>query len=196
MKKFLGIIFLLFFNTLAVLAETASMEFSLNFPEFLKIETVTSPVLTANITDSTGNLYSPLSSRFRVVSNSSETKTLYLRANTITDDGVEESMFEMNGRVYIAFSHLSNRPKVQALNNCKLGTHPKESPGVVAYPVTSIIGAKHQYQQGKGRYEVYINNGTTDVIVNVGSNVLPNSFSKNDPKGFYQATLLLTEADI
>ena len=45
-------------------------------------------------------------------------------------------------------------------------------------------------------YEVYIGNGITDVTVNVGSNVLRNSYAANDPRGFYQAVLSLTEADI
>ena len=39
-------------------------------------------------------------------------------------------------------------------------------------------------------------NGVTDISVNVGSNVLRNSFDKNDPRGFYQATLSLTESEI
>ena len=60
-------------------AKEASMDFELEFPEFLRIQTVTSPVLIANITDKTGNLYAPLSSRFKVISNSSKTKTLYLK---------------------------------------------------------------------------------------------------------------------
>ena len=46
---------------------TASAELALEFKEFLKIQTVTSAVLVANITDKTGNLYAPLSSRFRVI---------------------------------------------------------------------------------------------------------------------------------
>ena len=81
-------------------AKEAAMDFMVELPEFLKIETVTSPVLVANITDKTGNLYAPLSSRFKVTSNSSEPKVLYLKSNAITEDGVEESMFEMGGRVY------------------------------------------------------------------------------------------------
>ena len=77
-----------------------------------------------------------------------------------------------------------------------MGALPKASPGVVAYPVTSISGAKSRYLQGQGKYEVYAENGTTLVTVNVGSNVLKSSFAGNDPKGFYQAVLSLTEADI
>ena len=172
------------------------MDFNLEFPEFLKIQTVTSPVLIANITDKTGNLYSPISSKFRVISNSSNTRILYLKSEALTENGNEQSMFEMGGQVYIAFTNINNRPRGEALANCKMGTHPKYSPGVVAYPVTSILGAKNQYQHGEGRYKIFINNGTTDILVNVGSNVLRNSFDKNDPKGFYQATLSLTESDI
>lgn len=179
-----------------VFAESASMDFVIELPEYLKIETVTSPVLIANITDKTGNLYAPLSSRFKVISNSSEQKTLYLKSESITDNGNEPSMFDMGGRVYIAFTNVNNKPRSSALANCKMGTHPKYSAGVVAYPVTSIIGAKSEYQRGAGKYKIYVNNGTTDISVNVGSHVLKNSFDSNDPKGFYQATLSLTESDI
>ena len=195
--KFLLIVFcVLIMNSPMVSAESATMSFEIMIPAYFEIQTVTSPVLTANVTDKTGNLYSPLSSKFRVISNSAERKTLYLKANTLTDAGNEEAMFEMNGRIYIAFASLEKKPSTNALANCKLGTHPKESPGVVAYPVTSIYGAKHQYKHGKGKYEIYVENGTTDITVNVGSKVLNNSFASNDPKGFYQATLSLTETDI
>jgi len=43
---------------------------------------------------------------------------------------------------------------------------------------------------------IHIKNGETNIAVNIGSHVLRNSFDKNDPKGFYQATLSLTESDI
>ena len=188
---------LIVFSTMQnVLAKEASMKFEIQLPEFLKIETVTSAVLTANITDKTGNLYAPLSSKFKVISNCSETKTLYLKSNSFTENGLEESMFEMGGQVYIAFTNVSAKPRSEALINCKMGTHSKYSPGVVAYPITSIIGAKTQYQHGQGKYKVFINNGNTDILVNIGSHVLKNSFDKNDPHGFYQATLSLTESEI
>lgn len=183
-------------SLLPVFAESASMDFVIELPEYLRIQTVTSPVLTANITDKTGNLYAPLSSRFKVISNSNEQKTLYLKSESITDNGSEPSMFSMGGRVYIAFTNINNKPRSSALANCKMGTHPKYSAGVVAYPVTSIIGAKSEYQYGAAKYKIFVNNGTTDISVNIGSHVLKNSFDSNDPKGFYQATLSLTESDI
>ena len=195
-KNFFIIIFSFFISITTVFAESASMDFELIVPSYFQIKTLTSSVLTANITDRTGNLYAPLSSKFRVISNINDTKTLYLRANTLTEDGNEEAFFEMNGRVYLAFASLEKKPTAESLANCKLGTHPKESPGVVAYPVISIYGAKHRFNSGISKYEVYVENGVTDVTVNVGSNVLRNSFASNDPKGFYQATLSLTEADI
>ena len=105
-------------------------------------------------------------------------------------------MFYMNGRVYVAFSNILLQPKSEALLNCKLGAAPHESPGVVAYPIMSIVGVKHKYNKSKDKYEIYVGNGTTDISVNIGTQVLKNSFAENDPKGFYQATLLLTEADI
>lgn len=175
---------------------TQSIDFSIQLERFIKIEAVDSAVLTANITDRTGNLYAPLRSRFKVISNSNETKTLYLKANTVTENGIEEAMFSAGGRVYIAFANLAKRPTSEALANCKNGTHPKDSPGVVAYPVNSILGAKHKYCNDKGKYEVYVGNGTTNITVNVGSQVLQSSFASNDPKGFYQTTLSLTESDI
>lgn len=197
MKKLILGILLFFLNTLISFAEnTASMDFSVTVPSYVQIQSVTSPVLVANITDRTGNLYAPLSSKFKVITNSKNTKTLYLKANTVTDNGYEEAMFEQGGRVYIAFANLAKTPKSQALANCKMGALPKDSPGIVAYPVNSILGAEHKYVNSKNKYEVYVNNGTTFITVNVGSNVLKNSFASNDPKGFYQAVLSLTEADI
>ena len=175
---------------------SASLNFEVKINEFIKIETIENSVLIANITDNTGNLYSPLSSRFKVISNCSETRPLYLKAESITQNGSELSMFEQGGRVYIAFTNVNNKPKSESLMNCKLGSGSKSSPGVVAYPITSILGAKSEYQRNKGNYKVFIKNGTTDILVNVGSQVLKNSFDTNDPKGFYQATLSLTESDI
>ena len=177
-------------------AKEAKMDFEIVLPEYLRIETVTSAVVTASITDKTGNMHAPISSRFKVISNSSEPKTLYLKSNSITKGGFEESMFEYGGQVYIAFTNVSSKPTSEALVNCKMGTHPKYSPGVVAYPITSIIGAKTEYMQGKGKYKVFINNGITNILVNIGSHVLRNSFDKHDPRGFYQATLSLTESEI
>ncbi len=199
MKLFIKtlILFFLFVTGMtAVYAEEKSMDFVLNVMPYFEIETITSPVLVANITDRSGNLFTPLFCKFKITSNSRDTKTLYLKANTITEGGNEEAMFEMNGRVYIAFANLEKTPKSQSLANCKLGTHPEQSPGIVAYPVTSIYGTESKYLHGRGRYEVYAPNGTTYVTVNVGSHVLRNSFASNDPKGFYQATLSLTESDI
>lgn len=195
-KTLLAIFLLFIMNTANVFAESATSDFSIIVPSYLQIKTITNPVLTANITDKTGNLYAPLTSRFKVISNIPETQTLYLKANTVTENGIEEAMFESGGRVYVAFANVKDRPKSQSLKNCMYSGNPKESPGVVAYPITSIIGAKHKYKYGQGKYEVYIENGVTDISVNIGSNVLLNTFSTNDPKGFYQATLSLTEADI
>lgn len=189
-------LFMLFMSMTNVYAKEASMDFAIVLPEYLSIQTLSNPILTANITDKTGNLYAPLFTRFRVVSNSMETKTLYLKSESVTENGVEDSMFAMGGRVFIAFTYVNNRPSSEALTNCKMGAHPKYSPGVVAYPITSVIGAKSEYSGSINRYKVYIENGVTDISVNVGSNVLRNSFDKNDPRGFYQATLSLTESEI
>ena len=175
---------------------TQTAEFIINLNEFIKIEAVESAVLTANITDRTGNLYAPLISRFKVISNTNDKKTLYLKANTITEGGNEEAMFEFGGKIYIAFANLAKKPMPQALANCKMGSHSESSPGVVAYPITSILGVSHKFLRGQGKYAIYVNNGMTNITVNVGQNVLKTSFGKNDPNGFYQATLFLTESDI
>lgn len=197
-RNFLIIIFLFFINVLNVQAEqrSASVNYSFTVDRYMQIDTVTSPVLTANITDDTGNLYMPLQSKFKIISNCSEEQTLYLKANVVTENGLESAMFEYGGQVYIAFAHVAKKPTAEALANCKLGMDSKSSPRIVAYPIYSIYGAKHKYQRGQGKYEVYINNGITNITVDIGSNVLKNSFDKNDPRGFYQATLSLTEADI
>lgn len=192
----LFIIFML--NILGVFAanNAASADFSITIAPYARITSVTSPVLTAHITNKTGNLYAPLSTTFKVITNKAEDTKLYLSAHTITQSGYEEAMFEQAGRVYIAFSNLAHTPKSQSLSNCKLGSLPKDSPGVVAYPVTSVIGANSRYMKNKHKYEVSAPNGTSFVTVNVGQNVLQSSFAANDPKGFYQAVLSLTEADI
>lgn len=174
----------------------ASADLSFYLPSYTYITPTTSPVLTANITDKTGNMHSPMMTRFRVITNNDKEQTLYLKANVLTENGYEEAMFSQGGQVYIAFTNLRKPPKSQALANCKMGAMPNDSPGVVAYPVTSVTGAKNKFIPGKNKYELYIKNGTTDVTVNVGSNVLKNSFGGNDPRGFYQAVLSLTEADI
>lgn len=189
-------IFFVFMSFTSAYAESAKVNFEIMLPEYLRIQTITSAVLVANITDDTGNLYYPLSSKFRVISNSPVKKTLYLKSESMTENGSESSMFDMGGKVYIAFTNIKKQPSSDALTNCKIGTHPKFSPGVVAYPITSIVGTKSRYLRGQGKYEVYINNGVTDISVNIGSYVLRNSFDKNDPKGFYQATLLLTESEV
>ena len=198
LKRFLTAVIALTMGICTVFAEgrESSAELSFYLPPYTYITPTTSPVLTANITDRSGNLFSPLMTRFRVITNNDKEQTLYLKSNVITDGGYEESMFIQGGQVYIAFANLRKPPKSSALASCKMGGMPDDSPGVVAYPVTSIIGAKHKFIPGKNKYEVYIGSGTTDVTVNIGQNVLRNSFGRNDPRGFYQAVLSLTEADI
>jgi len=162
---------------------------------YLRIEPVTSPVLIANITDNTGTLYHPLSTIFRVITNGSNPQKLYLSAAINTDGGRESAMFRQGGRVYVAFGNLRTPPTLKSLLNCKNGNAPMDSPGVVAYPITSITGAKPRYLSGKEKYEMEVKNGTTYITVNIGQNVLRNSFATNDPKGPYQAILMLTESD-
>ncbi|MCQ2743708.1 MAG: hypothetical protein MJ230_02785 [bacterium] len=175
---------------------SANAQLSFTIASYTHISPVTSPVLTAHITDKTGNLYAPLSTTFRVITNSSENKKLYLKANVLTRNGYEEAMFEQGGQVYIAFANLKNMPNSAALAGCKSGV-PADSPGIVAYPVTSITGTEgKKYINGKNKYELEIKGGTSYVTVNVGSSVLPSSFGSNDPRGYYQAVLSLTEADI
>lgn len=198
LKKALMTFGILMLSVTSCLAEShqATTEFSVIVPKYLSIKPVTSPVLTANITNRTGNMHTPLSTKFRVVTNAAETQTLYLQGNVTTDGGYESAMFEQGGQVYLAFASLSKIPSSSALANCKYGAAPKDSPGIVAYPITSVFGANNKFIPSKGKYEVYVNNGMTEVSVNVGSNVLRNSFAANDPRGFYQAVLSLTEADI
>ena len=197
-KKILGIFGILFLSAFqAVSAEDfASAEFNFYLPEYVHIRPITSPVLTAHITNRTGNLHTPLATKFRVTSNSKETKTLYLKANVVTLGGYEEAIFEQGGQVYVAFASLRRIPQSSSLHNCKNGGEPKDSPGIVAYPITNIDGAEHKFIKSKNKYEVYVGNGVTDVDVHIGANVLQNSFASNDPQGFYQAVLSLTEADI
>lgn len=177
-------------------ARQASMDIAVHLPAYLKIQPVMSPVLTANITNRSGNLNVPLISRFKVITNAAEEQTLYLQAHTVTQGGYESAMFIQGGQVYIAFANLTKLPTSQSLANCKMGARPEDSPRVVAYPITSIDGANTRFVPEKEKYEVYVGNGETYVTVNVGSHVLRNSFASNDPKGFYQSVLSLTEVDI
>lgn len=188
--------FIFSINPINAEQNSAQTSLSIVLPEYLKIESVTSPVLIANITNRRGDLSSNLSTTFKVITNTAETKTLYLKANIMTQDGYEEAMFEQGGIVYVAFGNISKLPKTSSLLSCKLGGNPIDSPGVVAYPVISLSGAKSQFNKSKNKYEVLVNNGITNVTVNIGANVLQSSFAKNDPKGFYQTVLSLTESDI
>lgn len=194
-KAFICTIIAVFVTTLSsVAADSATAVMNLIMPEYTNIQPVTSPVLTANITDRTGNLYAPLSAKFKVTTNATK-KTLYLKANTVTDAGFEDAMFTQNGRVYIAFSNIKETPSSSALFNCKTNAQPKDSPGVVAYPVLSVSGAENEYIESKNKYELSLTNGVTYINVNVGSHVLRTTFASNDHKGFYQAVLSLTETD-
>ena len=192
----IGILAISTINSFAAEVHTISNEFTIQVPEYMHIKPITSPVLTAHVHNRFGNLYTPMSTTFRVATNTVQTKTLYLQANVTTQGGYEPAMFMNGGQVYVAFTSLNKIPTSSALANCKNGGMPKDSPGVVAYPVTSVYGADHKYLPSRGKYEVYVNNGITDVTVNVGTNVLQSSFAANDPRGFYQATLSLTEADL
>ena len=199
MKKFLLILGILIGFLSPVHAQNDSIARDLTFtiPSYTKIVPVTSPVLTANVTNRTGNLHAPLSTKFKVISNKTEPLTLYLSAHVNTDSGMEPAMFEQGGQVYIAFANLSKLPTASSLMNCKMGSMPKDSPGIVAYPVTSITGTKKQhFMSNKSKYELTVESGISYVNVNVGSNVLRSSFAGNDPRGFYQAVLSLTEIDM
>ena len=191
-----GILCISVLQSMAAQVHTMTNEFVIQVPEYLNIRPLTSPVLTADVHNRFGNLHAPLSTTFRVTTNTTQTRTLYLQSNVTTDGGYEPSMFEQGGQVYVAFASLRKIPTSTALRNCKNGGAPDESPGIVAYPVTSVYGANHKFIRGKNKYEVYVDNGVTNVTVNIGTNVLQTSFGKNDPRGFYQAVLSLTEADI
>lgn len=175
---------------------SASVQFQIQVPQYIQISSVSSPVLLAYISDKTGNLSSPLRSTFKVISNTEEEKTLYLNANVVTADGYENAFFERNGDVYVAFARLAQIPKSQALINCKIGANPADSPGIVAYPIRSVDGAENKYIRAKNKYEIYIPSGITNIAVDVGTNVLKDSFADNDPRGYYQAILSLTETDM
>ena len=86
-------------------------EFQIHIPKFLSIKPITSPVLYANITNRTGNLYSPLSATFRVVTNTQELETLYLSGKVDTLSGKEDGFFEME----------ETNTKYPSLNNVELG---------------------------------------------------------------------------
>ena len=184
------------FNISSFAEDSASVQFQIHVPSYVQITPVSSPVLLAHISDKTGNLFAPLRTTFKVISNTEEEKTLYLNANAVTAGGYEDALFERGGQVYVAFARLSQIPKSQSLINCKIGAAPEDSPGVVAYPIHSIEGAASKYIKSKSKYEVYVKSGTTNVSVDIGTHVLRDSFASNDPRGYYQAILSLTEVDM
>ncbi|MCQ2740015.1 MAG: hypothetical protein MJ237_07300 [bacterium] len=195
-KKLLMLAGIIYVGISSCYAESASIQYQIQIPSYMQITPTTSPVLTAYVSDKTGNLKMPLRSTFRVISNCQEKQTLYLKANAVTANGMESAMFMRGNRVYIAFARLAQLPTSNALANCKMGGNPADSPGVVAYPINSVRGAENKYNSAKGKYEVFVENGITDISVDIGTNVLLDSFSSNDPKGYYQAILSLTETDI
>jgi hypothetical protein len=197
-KKIFVASMLLIFNITTVLAQStcASSDLSVQLPAFASVQAETSPTLTVHVTDKTGYLYTPIGARFKVVSNTADAQNLYLKATVRTQNGYEDAMFEQNGRIYIAFSSLRKIPSTQSLSNCRIGGTPNESPGIVAYPVDSVRGGlSARYLHGKSKYEIQVGNGTSYINVDIGRQVLLNSFGSNDPKGFYQATLTLTDID-
>lgn len=190
MIRFLFFILFVIFSTIPTLAQSASVELNIIIQEYLSIQ-CPNQTLIANVRNDNGALDQPISTRFRVITNTNNTKTLYLKSTTITEDGVYNSMFNINGVTYLAFGNISNQPKHRELINCINGMDGKN---VIAYPITFINGAKYKYINSK--YEVYIENGIADLVVVVGTNPLFSSFTKNDTKGFYQTTLHLTETDL
>lgn len=172
---------------------TITSEFTIQIPQFLSIQPMTSPVLIAHIHNNTGNLYSLLSTKFRVVTNCKE-KKLYLNAVVHTESGEENALFSRGGQVFMAFGNMQELPTTEALLGCK---RDNESKGVVAYPVLYVSGADNKFIPSEEKYEIYLrNNGTYFIDITVGTNVLKSSFDSKDKKGFYQAIVSLTEADI
>ena len=174
-------------------ASQVETNFQVQVPRYLKITPITSPILVAHVQDSSGNLFTPLSTKFRVVTNELNT-TLYLTARVSTESGEENAFFAQGNQVYLAFSSMENIPTSQALSGCKCGN---ESKGVIAYPVLSILGAQSRFIPSKEKFEVLLQeNGTYNIDVIIGANVLRGSFDNKDGKGFYKAIISLTETDI
>ena len=76
--KILLLVFLLNIGLAFGASNSVTTDLSFNLAEYIKIESVTSPVLVANITDNTGNLYQPISSKFKVITNTYRPKYIYL----------------------------------------------------------------------------------------------------------------------
>ena len=76
MRKFVLFILAALMSFLQVSAESATSELNFVLPSYVNIQSVLSPVLIANITNRNGDLQVPLCSKFKVITNSAETKTL------------------------------------------------------------------------------------------------------------------------
>lgn len=165
-------------------SNSASVEFSIVIPAFLNITPLTNTTLIAHVQN--GVVTNPLRVKYRVVSNIPET-TLYLTSKSMVDGGLEHSMFECGGRVYIAFSSVFHPASYQNLNEAKINL---KAPNVLILPINNISGAESKFKYDK--YEIYIKNGTYYIDVNVGM-APPVRANVN---GMYQATLYLTETEI
>lgn len=194
MKKIFTLILLFIFNITPSFGNTqCSTQMSVTIPKFINIIPITSNTININIQNNNGILNTAPYCEWRIISNSPNT-ILNLRAESITSDGVSNSMFMIGNTVYLAFTNVLNKPSELSLNNCKSGLI--NNPNVVAYPIILIHGAKYKYNKSVDKYKILMNNGDVNIKLNIGTIPLSTSWGKGDKKGIYQTTLYLTEGDI
>lgn len=186
MRKLFVLLLLIFLNIGVCFAEsnTASVTFSVTIPQYLNITPLTNTTLVAHVQN--GLVTNPLQVKYKVVSNIPES-TLYLTSKSMVDGGLEHSMFECGGRVYIAFPSVFNHASLQNLTEAKINL---QAPNILVLPITSVSGADSRFKGDK--YEVYIKNGIYYININVG--LTPPL--RSNATGIYQATLYLTETEI
>lgn len=194
MKKIFILILLFIFNIIPSFADTqCSTQMSVTIPKFINIIPITSNTININIRNNNGILDMNPYCEWRVISNNPNT-ILNLRAESITNDGVSNSMFMIGNTVYLAFTNILNKPSELSLNNCKNGLN--NNPNIVAYPIISIHGAEYKYNKSVDKYKILMNNEDINIKLNIGTIPLSTSWDKGDKKGIYQTTLYLTEGDI
>lgn len=185
---------LFIFNMTPTFAQTqCSTQMSFTIDKFISIKPITSNIININIQNNNGILNTMPYCQWRIISNSRNT-TLILKAESVTDNGVSNSMFMIGNTVYLAFTNILNKPSQISLHNCKIGL--TNNPNVVAYPVISIYGAKYKYDKNIDKYKILMDNGDVNIKLNIGTIPLDTSWDKGDKKGIYQTILYLTEGDI
>ena len=184
MKRLLLLLLCLLGTKAFAVSNSAMLELSFTIPSYLRIEPLTSTVLTANLRND--YVLNPLYVRYKVISNIPET-TLYLTSKSLVDGSYEHSMFAHGGSTYIVFTSVDGRASLQNLTEAKYNL---KALNTLVLPILSVTGAEHKFLHDK--YELYIKNGSHYIDVHIGLSPVV----RGNKNGMYQATIYLTKSEI